>query len=85
MAEDGPDFATILTGEIEEHGMDCASVDMLIDMANSGDAETVAMVLCDLVDQGNPGWSADITRHAMHVGDLNEGSLGTVAPDYSEC
>lgn len=86
MAEDDSDFASIVAEEIEQEGMECASVEMLIGMACAGDTDTVSTVLLSLVDMGNAGWAADICRCAMaKQGDDEPASSSTeLSLDYGE-
>lgn len=59
------DFAETLCQEIQQDGFDCAAVDILIEMANTGELSTVGDVLASLVEQEQPDWAAELCRRIM--------------------
>lgn len=67
------DFVVVLCNEIREDGFRCASVDMLMEMADSGELSTVGDVLGGLVDEGRPDWAAELCRRIMTPSRKEEG------------
>ncbi|KAG2501646.1 hypothetical protein HYH03_000150 [Edaphochlamys debaryana] len=61
----GEGFADLLLKEVNDEGLECGSVQMLVEMAKSGDSDTVADALSYLVEAGAPDKAAGCLRKIM--------------------
>ncbi|GFR48811.1 hypothetical protein Agub_g10762 [Astrephomene gubernaculifera] len=62
---EGESFVELLLEEVRTEGLDCPSVQMLVEMAKSGDNDTVADALSFLIEAGAPDKAASCLRHIM--------------------
>ncbi|GLC40647.1 hypothetical protein PLESTB_000036900 [Pleodorina starrii] len=62
---EGDSFVELLLQEVRGADLNCPSVQMLVEMAKSGDSDTVADALSYLVEAGVPDKAADCLRQIM--------------------